>query len=340
MNRLPAGRFLALPGLAFVVAGASCALRFTDYELDEGMTSASSSVTTGAGGEGGGDPSLAPDGMPCTADEECRNNHCLPSNTGLGNVCCVIDCPDMGPSSCATNGKCDAQGGSCALYASGTICGSTATCLDGQLTSMQCQLGSCEHVLGPCPGGLVCKDASSCKTECMSPADCIQPNAGCPDKECVQPAGSICDSNEQCMSGICGTTGVGHCCSAACNAPTDEECGATDCDDAGVCQFPTTACGSDPSCMGSTLTSEYCNGFGVCGGAREDRPCPGSLRCDDALSCHATCGSNDSTGDDLCVPGFWCDGASCVPAAGLSAPCTRATQCVSGICVTLFGRCL
>ncbi|NUP06006.1 MAG: hypothetical protein HOW73_08105 [Polyangiaceae bacterium] len=329
---------LALLGIAFAIVGAGCALEFPDY--DQGGSSgtasggAGGSTTDGAAGSTSSSP--APDGSSCNSNGECLNGHCLPSNTEEGNVCCATACEDAGAASCGTNGNCDAHGGSCALYPAGTACGDTTTCDVGMLTSMSCQMGSCENVSGPCAGGLACADATSCKSSCASSADCVNPAAECPAGECVQPVGSPCDSDEQCLSGVCGTTGNGgHCCTAACD-PTGEPCGAIDCDESGACIFPETACGDTASCTNATLTSEYCDGLGECASGAEGAPCPGHLVCEDANSCYETCGSNDTTGDARCTQGFWCDGSACVPASVVpGAPCTRGAQCASGVCTAL-----
>ncbi len=321
---------LALPALALA---ASCALAVPDYGLDQG---------SGAGGAGGAaatsgttSGALAADGAPCGSDGECANGHCLPSNTDDGLVCCATACPDLGAASCGTNGKCDAHGGSCALYSAGTACGDTSTCADGMLTSMQCQMGACEHVASPCPGGLVCDDATTCKTVCITSADCEHPDAECPGGECIQPDGSPCNSDEQCMSGICGTSGTGHCCTAACD-PIGDPCGAADCGLNGACVFPDSACGDSASCVNATLTSNYCNGMGECGSGPEADACPDHLVCEDANNCWASCGSNDTTGDARCTQGWWCDGAACQPASVIPGfPCSRGAQCASGVCTAL-----
>ena len=321
-------------GMALSLATASCALVFPDSELEGGASTnaggAGGSVSDGAGGA-----AFLADGEECSSNVECVNGHCLPSNTEDGNVCCATDCPDMGAASCATNGKCDILGGSCALYDAGTPCGDDATCDAGMHSSMQCQMGACEVVSSPCPDGLTCQDETACKVECATSADCVSPEAECPAGECVQPVGSACASNDQCMSGICGTEGVGHCCTAACD-PVGDPCGAIDCDTSGACVFPETACGATASCSNATLTSDYCDGMGACGRARQTEPCPGNLVCEDADSCFAMCGSNDTTGDARCRQGNWCDGTACQPSSIVPGfPCSRGAQCASGICTAI-----
>jgi hypothetical protein len=190
-------------------------------------------------------------------------------------------------------------------------------------------------VSAPCPGGLTCTDEASCKTECASSADCAHPEAECPAGQCVQPVGSTCDSDDQCMSGVCGAEGVGHCCAVACD-PAGEPCGAVDCDEAGACVFPQTACGETSSCSNGNLTSDYCDGAGECTVMRQSEPCPGQLICEDANGCFATCGSNDTSGDARCRQGHWCDGTTCQPSSIVPGfPCSRGAQCASGICTAL-----
>ena len=329
------GSWPALVGLGFAVLGASCALPFWSLPADEG-TSGSSTP---------GSPS--PDGAPCSADDECLDGHCLPSNDGNGNVCCALDCTDKGVGSCFTNGNCDPGGSSCALYPTGAFCGTT-TCDGGILTGDQCRGGACgpgDPV--PCPGGLVCDSTTACKTTCMTnqPEDCRTQGAHCPydlSPICVAaPAGTPCDSDEECMY-QCGTNHSGHCCAASCPY-VGPPCGAIDCDASGKCVYPggETACGPTSSCNGTELTSAYCNQSGACTIGSVEKPCPGNLRCDAlSTSCYADCGLNDQSGDLHCAAGYYCNGLGngkgCVPGEPDGSPCARPGQCASGKCF-IFG---
>jgi hypothetical protein len=144
--------------------------------------------------------------------------------------------------------------------------------------------------------------------------------------------GAACTANGQCLSGVCGINGSGHCCHTACST-TDATCGATACDATGACTYPTgTACGT--SCNGNMLTAKACNASGACTPGAPT-PCPNHLACNSsATACVTTC--VDRTG---CVSGYYCNGGSCaVPQA--TGPCTTNDACTSGICgVTGSGHC-
>jgi hypothetical protein len=129
---------LALAALGLM--GVACAVDFPDYELEGGGT-------TGNGGAGGAE-TLAADGAPCSTHDECVHGHCLPTDSEQASVCCATDCEVTSTDSCGTTGNCNADGASCALYPSGTICGGT-TCADGILATDRCEAGSCT------PGGAV-----------------------------------------------------------------------------------------------------------------------------------------------------------------------------------------
>lgn len=336
-------RRLVLCGLAFAIAGASCAYVFPDYDLEDGGAAAAGGRGGGGSGGTGGEAPLAPPGSPCDSNGECSDGHCLPSNDGAGKVCCAITCSDMGPDSCGTNGKCDPGGDVCASYPAGTICGGSSCSFgleaEGMLTVEQCQAGTCapgEPTL--CAGGLACEDETSCKDACDVPEDCADPDATCPspgNEFCESPAGVACDAAEECASGICGTTGEGgHCCTEACDSTG--VCGAVDCGATGGCVFANeqTPCGSMPECDDGKLVSEFCDGSGECGTERAQQPCPGKLRCESPLACYETCGANDATGDARCISGHWCDGSTCRPSSwDERTACTRDAQCRSNACV-------
>lgn len=329
-----------LTGLAFTVSGLSCALKFPDYGVG-GTSMATDSVTTTSTTSSG---PIEPDGSPCASNDDCLNGHCLPSSGAQAHVCCSTDCTDMGPASCGMNGECDAGGSGCALYPTGTVCGTTAICNEGSLGADRCQAGSCEAADPvPCPGGLGCADAGSCKTSCVTSNDCADPNADCPamgSHFCVQPAGDVCASDQECASEHCGTAGVGHCCKFPCQH-IGEECGPTDCGGDGQCVFanPETPCGPDPSCSGTNLDSHFCDGTGQCSW-ESIQPCPDHLRCLDDSSCHTMCGPNSATGDVHCAPGYWCDGSGCQPARwDDDSACSRDAQCRSNDC-TPGGTCV
>ncbi len=336
-SRTGASRGPALPALALAAVGASCALVFPDYDPQGTGSTSPSTVSTGGGdGGSGGAPPLADDGDPCSSDGECLSGHCLEHNTAPQKICCAIDCAVMDPATCGTNGKCDASGEDCALYPAGTDCSPTI-CEDGALTTEQCQAAACtaEEKI-PCAGGFVCTlDGTTCNQACLSESDCANPADANPGAECSldatcieRPRGAPCDSDDQCASGACGTTGVGRCCTAPCQ-PGEDTCGATGCDENGDCVYasPSTPCGEVQTCESANLRSQYCNGSGDCAW-QSTQPCPDHLGCEDATSCYSTCGSNDATGDKRCAAGHWCDGSTCHPASwDEGSSCLRDGQC-------------
>lgn len=337
--------FRALAGMMGAVACASCALAFPDYDLQEEKGSSSSTGGAGGvGGEGGATP-LTPTGEPCNSNDECQTGQCLEINTAEGRICCAIACPPMDPESCGRNGKCDAGGESCALYPAEDPCGPTV-CEDGSTKTDRCYAGTCQPGEAvSCAKGLACADDETCETSCATALDCANPGDEdpgpyCAEDECMQrPAGATCESHAQCESGMCGTTGAGHCCATLCNH-IGEECGPADCNASGACIYPgaETACGPDSSCMSANLESQYCDNAGECGQKRT-LPCPGHLGCASATSCHSTCGSNDATGDARCPTGYWCDGSTCHEASrDAGSTCLRDGQCGSNDC-TAMGLC-
>lgn len=324
------GLLLSASVLALAALAASCALTFPDYPVGSGGSGGGSSTSTAG----------APNGSVCGVDADCASAHCVPSNAGSSSVCCANDCADAGATSCGTNGKCDPGGAGCALYPAKTACGATS-CEAGMLTAEVCQSGRCgAGEPSPCAGGLACANAAACKTTCATNADCAAPTAVCPTPGstfCVEPDGAPCASHGECLSGVCGTTGVGHCCTAECPI-AGGPCGATDCDGMGACVLPdaNTPCGAASACMNDKLTSEHCDGMGACASGTTEKPCAQHLGCADATTCNTTCGSNDASGDERCAAGYWCDGSTCLPASWQGgAACTRNGQCCSGDCTPI-----
>ncbi len=140
-----------------------------------------------------------------------------------------------------------------------------------------------------------------------------------------------CSANSQCVSGVCGIDGAGHCCSAACSNAT-APCGATDCSaDTGACIFPSGSvfCGAPgaAACVDNTLTGvSFCDGLGTCRQVA-DTTCQENAFCDVAgLAC---CTGLASSGTLRVDNGIGNDGACC--GFGNEPPCrtlTRAMQLI------------
>ncbi len=289
-----------------------------------GVSGSSSGGSTGSASTGssttGGPTNLAP-GAPCSADGQCQTGIC--GINGSGN-CCSATC-DTSDATCGAT-QCD-DTGAC-TYPASTACGA-GSCVAGMLTTSACNgAGTClAGSATACPGSLQCAaDAMSCLSTCTVAGDCLG-GFWCSAGACtaILPNGSACSENDACQSTLCGTTGSGHCCAAACDT-SDPTCGATDCDSTGACTFPasTTACGTG-SCAGNTLTASTCDGTGACV-PDAPAPCANHLTCSDATSCFATC-----TASSDCVAGYWCSGGSCISQRA-TGPCTSNDTCTSGIC--------
>jgi hypothetical protein len=250
-------------------------------------------------------------------------------------------CPDLGPQSCDTNGRCDGAG-NCAKYPVGTQCGEPFCSGQDLVGAALCdEQGRCEApAAAACSKSYTCED-SSCPSGCTSDADC-RDDFYCDDGRCRPQAGlgAPCASAEACLSGQCAD---GVCCNQAC----DGQCEACDepgsagscralepgasprpsrkpCDggDGDVCAAlfcdgqerssctqlaeAGTVCG-EPSCRdGHELAAGQCDGAGQC-------------RTDVTKSCGAyACGRADTTRGrpaqclarcemvDDCAPDFYC----------------------------------
>jgi len=145
----------------------------------------------------------------------------------------------------------------------------------------------------------------------------------------------VCSANGMCASDVCGTTGAGMCCVAACS-PVGGACGATGCSGTGACDYPGTAIACSTSCSLGTLTTFDCNGSGACnttGGT--SAACGGNLLCASITTCLVGCGANSAVGDANCASGFYCNGVGvgfCVAMLSPGTLCQRATECLGGVC--------
>ncbi len=273
-----------------------------------------------------------PGGAICITNNQCTSGDC--GVAGSGTRCCTAACGAVGGTCGATD--CDGTG-ACVFPTSGTACGGPASCSSGILTpASTCSgTGSCQSgVPAPCAGNFICASATACKTACASNADCIggdvcqNPGAS---GTCVStlPPGTACFANNQCTSGECGTSGIGHCCTAGC---IPGPCGASDCDALGACVYvaPGTACGPT-TCAGSFLElAPICSGGGFCFPSFPlPLPCPGGFACANATTCKTSCIVNAD-----CAAGLSCDAGSCVALAPVGTSCIGNNQCQSGVCGT------
>lgn len=191
--------------------------------------------------------------------------------------------------------------------------------------------------MSTCSNGFGC-DASAappaCYSSCLNgstPDDtrCAAPGYCRPDGTCALRGGpgAACSANSECTSNVCGTTGVGSCCEAACK--TGGPCGATGCDASGKCIYPAngTQCGSSCPAGSNVLTVSTCDGAGECK-AGTGKTCANEYMCNSSgTACATSCPSNDAAGDQYCTILTWCDGSICRQDVSPAASCSRANQC-------------
>ncbi|HXU62214.1 MAG TPA: hypothetical protein VN962_10960 [Polyangia bacterium] len=322
-----------------------------------------------------------PNGAFCSTGTECQSQHCAqgvccasactgscvscaisgsmgsctPVPTGLPDPLAL--CADQGPTSCGTDGKC--QAGACQKYPSGTACSNASCPVPGATFT---GAGTCDGA-GTCwvPAAASCFPftcgLNACKSSCTSDQDCAG-GQYCNQGSCGQKTnGAVCQTGPECQSGICAQ---GVCCATACTGSC-LSCAVSG--KAGTCT-PVAAGGADPSgqCLNQGAAScgmtGFCNGGGACAvyaagtqcapPACADpttttlaRTCDGAGACKPAAtqscapyvcssttkSCLAACGS-----DADCVAPATCNAGSCgVKRLGQS--CSAGGQCASGFCV-------
>jgi hypothetical protein len=199
-------------------------------------------------------------GDACTANAQCGSGVCGVNGVGF---CCGSACTTGDPTCGAT--ACAAGTGACVYPAATTSCGA-ASCSNGQLTTASTCNGSGTCNAGTtsaCPGGVKCASATACLAACSGDTDCQSSSTYCSGGTCVAKgaAGAVCSGANQCTSGICGTTGSGHCCSTSCAAGT-ANCGATDCNTSGACVYPGTSTVVTSGQTSGDCQQLVCNGSG------------------------------------------------------------------------------
>jgi hypothetical protein len=340
-NPAPLTRVLAAP--LWALLSAACALPFPEYDLATGGASTSGGAPTTGGSETTGGSSstglLEPNGAPCETGARCESGNCLPDVSGE-LICCAVDCAIEEPESCGTTGQCF-NGTECVRYPDNLVCNPMETCDGSTSFSFRCLDGACMPVGVPCPNGLKCAPGEqTCLDACANAAtDCAEA-AQCFEGKCQKKPGETCSSNEECISGFCGSTGVGRCCTAFCDG-SGETCD-FDCDAAGECVLApsTTVCSPTAVCSdGNQLEATFCDGIGACEAQPETRPCEHNLACNGPDACWNSCGSFDAAGDARCADGYWCNNVFLPPGVFECAEklnplqlCNRNSQCKSGTC--------
>jgi hypothetical protein len=236
---------------------------------------------------------LTAPGNPCNQNSDCMSALCL------GSTCCT-------GSTCGTDATC--QGTSCdatgaCVYPAGS-CG-TPACSANQLTVSSCAQGACvAGAPSACPGNLTCANATSCRGSCTQTSDCVS-GYYCSSGSCLPQlaAGGGCTSSDACLTGICGVSGSGHCCTTTCVSGDPYGCGASDCDATGACVYPpaSTSCIA-LACSGHLLTEPAsCNGAGSC-----PIPAPATVDCapypcGSTIACATSCATSADCWEGFCL---------------------------------------
>lgn len=277
------------------------------------------------------------------------NGQPLPSPGPIGGVCnptnatrgCLSETCDTTNQLCGlTNSKaCTGdvcQSGVCFTDSlcgkpNGETCNDTAVCrsavcfTDGSCglpvndrctSSAQCRGSACVSADGPRCGnlnGVPCTAASECRSGVC--------NA---DTRCGDPNGTTCTTADTCRSGICTAGKCGGVCSA------DSECATSY-----FCDGTTKRCVRDlavgESCARpAQCQSEVCANDGKCG-ALDGAACTNGTSCRNGGCQSSICGGSCSD-DTECAASHFCDAGACVLDLANSNPCTRASQCLSGVC--------
>ena len=306
------------------------------------------------------------DGVCCTTACAGVCEACSAAKTGGADGTCApvkagtdpdAECPDLGPSTCATTGTCNGAR-ACSIYPSGTACG-TASCSAGLGTAPTCDgAGTCQPHVTSC-GQYVCA-GSACGTTCSSDAGCVA-GAYCriADHSC-QPrgaAGVICAADDQCVSSHCAD---GRCCETACDglceacsaaktggadgtcAPVkegtdpDSECAADaastcqrdgTCDGHRACRLYQQGVSCGPSaCSGDVVKGAICDGLGACALSSTGKDCA-------PYACRGGGCANPCSSQADCVAGYFCDGGACKEQGDLGDACQAGVECGSGFCV-------
>ena len=143
-------------------------------------------------------------GGACTTASTCQSGNC---DSG---TCCAVSCSAQSPSTCGTTGACTAPGTACALYPSGTSCGTGATC-NGT--------GTCVACTSNCPLSAACTSDANCASNA-----CDGNSLTCVQSQCSDHRKDGLETDIDCGGGGCNTCALG----LHCNA--DSDCASNACD--------------------------------------------------------------------------------------------------------------
>jgi hypothetical protein len=254
------------------------------------------------------------DGVCCETACAGACNACRAAKTGQADVACRPvtsgtdpddECELDGTNLCGRTGMCNGAG-ACAVAAANLACGETK-CTGSSLTPRpRCNgMGTCEaRPAEPCPGGLRCASATTCKVACAADADCVTGQVCNTTEGRCQPGlalGAACDAmgaSGGCASGFC-VDGV--CCESACTGTCRGCTMARTAMPSGQCG--PVRVGTDPDNECSTQDRSTCGRDGMCDGQGACRRYP------DGTTCGTTCCSRGQGGNRPC--NYVCDNGSC-----------------------------
>ena len=251
-------------------------------------------------------------GMPCASNGECVTNVCggdgecgLPNSAGpctpihsnacRSNVCSATSLTCIPPGGCGNDNECDDSN-----YCDGVTHQCVTRKADGENVPASVNAGECPD------SGLTRSCASG---QCSPTSD-----------DCVSPNGGSCSSDDQCLSGVCGSNGkCGREDSGACTPGQDAVCQSGSCDASlSTCDSP-AACTVDADCQ----PAGYCDGS-ACRAKKK----PGSSLPQDSLH-GGTCTSE--LAQLVCDSGA-CNESTDTCAAEFNAPCATGAACVANVC--------
>ncbi|WP_170319748.1 hypothetical protein [Polyangium spumosum] len=285
------------------------------------------------------------DGVCCDAACEGACEACSAARTGATDGACAPipdgadpdgECPELGASSCGTDGACDGAG-ACRFHAAGTVC-AAGSCAGGVRTNPDtCDgMGSCVDQGTTSCAPFTCS-GNECASACTLDAQCAQ-GSYCAAGACVtkKSAGASCSGANQCASGFC-VDGV--CCSSSCTgvcqacsvakkgAGTNGACGpitgGLDPDNECSLQAPST-CG----------TTGFCSGAGACQLYPSGTTCAAAGCTNDVETAADTCngtGACIDNGTKSCSP-YVCGTTSCKTSCELDTDCVAGHVCSAGVC--------
>ncbi|MFT7581242.1 MAG: hypothetical protein ACI9MR_002917, partial [Myxococcota bacterium] len=307
------------------------------------------------------DETSCDDGNACTEGDRCVTGACLPLSARLcdDDKACTDDrcdpalgcrfepnlaaCEDGDP--CTTEDRC----------AGGLCLAGTPTCDDGE----SCTQNVCEPATGAC--SFPADDAATCDdgSPCTEGDRCLSGG-------CVAGASDGCESDNPCVTSVCGDDGV------SCLVTPNDDIACSDgsvCTDGDLCQAgqcvpgPALDCGGDPDCIQFSCDAvtgcmmeglspnvdcddgDRCTGTGTCDAigncivttlvdCDDNRPCTIDS-CNPAQGCrHTTTSGADCDDDNVCTDQDRCLGSTC---RGTQVVCDDDDMCSLDRCDPLTG---